>query len=283
MISPCETEIDAALGCLAGLRSDCEGQPKVIALHGWLDNAASFVPLMRVSPMLDMLALDLPGHGRSAHLPPGAEYGHGVAINSVLDVADALGWRRFGLLGHSMGAGIACLIAAAVPSRITRLAVIDLLGPLSEVPESTAELLRRRISAMRDLPSKPPPVFPDLTVPIRARMQINRLSESNARLLVERGTVPAEGGFRWSTDVRLTLPDMRRMSEAQIRNLLANIECPVRVIFAEPAPSGFPDRLRRERSACLRQAKVSSMPGIHHLHMENPIAVADAIGDHYQE
>ena len=36
-------------------------------------------------------------------------------------VADALGWDRFALLGHSMGAGIGSMLAAACPQRVERL------------------------------------------------------------------------------------------------------------------------------------------------------------------
>ncbi|MGL4692583.1 MAG: alpha/beta fold hydrolase, partial [Stenotrophomonas maltophilia] len=94
---------------VAGLRSPVSGGLRVLALHGWLDNAASFVPLAAQLPELELVAIDLPGHGHSAHLPPGTQYNTPGAICHVLDVADALGWDRFVLLGHSMGAGIASL------------------------------------------------------------------------------------------------------------------------------------------------------------------------------
>ena len=39
-----EFEVDIPLGRITGLRAGHDG-PRVLALHGWLDNAASFVPL----------------------------------------------------------------------------------------------------------------------------------------------------------------------------------------------------------------------------------------------
>jgi pimeloyl-ACP methyl ester carboxylesterase len=273
-----EVAFDVALGRITGLRSGTAGAGNVLALHGWLDNAASFVPLAAQLPDLDLVMLDLPGHGRSAHLPAGADYNLLVTLNAVLDVADQLGWERFSLLGHSMGAGIGSILAASVPERVERLVAIEALGALAEVPERTATRLREGVAAARALGSKKLRVFPDLAAPVRARMQANQLSEASARLLVERGVVAVEGGFVWSSDPRLTLPALQRMTEDQVRALVSAIECPVQVVFADPPQSYLPGPLCSERAALLPNGRVAILPGTHHLHMEMPEEVGAIVG-----
>lgn len=274
--------VQTPLGAVAGLRNGREGAPRVLALHGWLDNAASFVPLAPYLDDVDLVAIDLPGHGRSAHLPPGADYSFAGALHSVLDAADALGWDTFALLGHSMGAGIGSLVAAGCPQRIERGVFIEALGALAEVPERTVKRMREAVAATRALPGKRLRVFPDIEPAIRARMQANELSEPVARLLVERGVVEVDGGYVWSSDPRLTLPTMTRMTESQIRDLVQGIECPARAIFADPAQPYLPDALRRERVALMPQGELIVLPGGHHLHMEQPQDIAAAIGDFFR-
>jgi len=294
MVTPVlqESVIKIPLGRIAALRVLGHSQdksaalvPRVLALHGWLDNAASFVPLAPHLHGIELVAPDLPGHGRSVHLPPGADYSFAGAVNDVLDIADALGWDRFSLLGHSMGAGIGSLVAAACPERIKRFVAIEALGALAETPERTVLRMREAIAATRAL-RKRLRVFADVDSAIRARMQANALSEPVARLLVERGLVPVQageqpGGHVWSSDPRLTLPTMLRPTEPQVHSLVAGIECPTRVIYADPAQPYLPEALRRERAALLPRGELVVLPGGHHLHMEDPHAVAAAIGDFF--
>ena len=270
-----EFEVDIPLGRIAGLRTGHDGA-RVLALHGWLDNAASFVPLADHLPGLQLVAPDLPGHGRSAHLAAGAEYTSGVAVNAVLDIADALGWDTFSLLGHSMGAGIASL-TASVSDRVERLVAIEALGGLRGPEEETAHRLREHVNATRALARKQLRVFPDLAAPIRARMMTNQLSEPCARLLVERGVEPVEGGYRWCSDPRLMLPTAIRLSEGQIDNLLQAIACPTQVIYATPAQSYYPEPMRSDRLQHLRDGRLAVFPGNHHLHMEDPEQIAGVI------
>jgi pimeloyl-ACP methyl ester carboxylesterase len=276
-----EFSLGIPLGRVTGLRAGTPGAPKVLALHGWLDNAASFVPLAPLLQGIELVAPDLPGHGRSVHLPQGADYSFAGAVNSVLDIADALGWERFALLGHSMGAGIGSLVAAACPQRVERFVAIEALGALAESPERTVTRLRDAIAAMRNVARKPLRVFPDIDTAIRARMQVNALDEPTARLLVERGLAMVEGGHAWSSDPRLTLPTTIRMTEPQVLALVRGIECPTVVIHADPAQPYLPDDLRRTRASALPHGRLLVLPGGHHLHMEQPQAVAAAIGDFF--
>lgn len=277
MSGPREFACTLPFGELRGLRCGREGGRRVLALHGWLDNAASFLPLAAELQGLDLVMIDLPGHGHSASLPAGSEYTMIGAINNVLAVADALGWERFTLLGHSMGAGIASLVAAAVPARIEALVVIEALGGLGEQVENTATRLRESVEAAHALPGKPLRVFPNLEAPVRARMMANQLSEASARLLVERGVRAVPGGYSWGSDQRLTLPTAVRMTEAQIDVLVEAVECPTLVIFATPAQSYFPEPLRTRRAQLLRDGRLHVLAGTHHLHMEQPAQVATLI------
>ncbi|HMT38084.1 MAG TPA: alpha/beta hydrolase [Thermomonas sp.] len=279
-----EFAIDTPLGRIAGLHAGTPGAPRVLALHGWLDNAASFLPLAPFLDGIELVAIDMPGHGRSAHLPAGADYSFAGALANLLDVADALGWDRFGLLGHSMGGAIASLLAAACPERVTRLLAIEAIGTLAETPEQTVPRLREALAAQRALRDKRLRVFPDVDSAVRARQFASRvpgsgLGEAEVRLLVARGLRAVDGGYTWSSDPRLTLPTLVRMTEAQVEALVAGISCPVRAIFADPAQPYLPDGLRRSRTRLLPAGEIVVMPGGHHLHMQQPAEVAAAIGD----
>ena len=272
-----ETSLDIPLGRIAALRGGQRGDARVLALHGWLDNAASFVPLAAHLERVELVAIDLPGHGRSVHLPAGAHYTFELAVHHVLDVADVLGWDRFRLLGHSMGAGIASLVAAAAPERVEKLVCIEALGGLAEQPEHTARRMRESVAATRALRDKPLRVFESPEPAIHARMRANAMSEPVARLLVERGIRAVPGGCEWSSDQRLTVPTFLRPVDAQIESLLAGIECPTRVLFAEPAQPYLPHATRSRYAAALRTGEMFVLPGTHHLHMEAPAQVAAVV------
>ena len=272
-----EIHLDTPFGRLAALRFGHGGAP-VLALHGWLDNAASFVPLAAYLDGLDVVALDLPGHGASAHLPPSAEYTLVNAARAALAAADALGWSRFSLLGHSLGGATSTLVAAGAPARVHRLALIEALGGLTEAEDRTAQRLRDAFAVETEPAGARRRVFPDLATAVRARLLVGGIEEQAARLIVERGLAPAgDGGYAWRSDARLTRPTAVRTTEAQMRDIVAAIECPVRLVHAVPAFRYFPADVRDARAALLRDVELVGIDGGHHLHMERPAQVAGAI------
>ncbi len=201
------------------------GRP-VLALHGWLDNAASFAPLAPLLAGLRVVALDLAGHGRSDRRPSGCRYHFVDNLYDVLAAADVLGWPRFALLGHSLGAAVACMVAASVPERIERLALIEGLGPLTEPAGALSERLRQAVLAEQRLAGKSLPVYADIEAAARARQRATGLENQAALLLAARGTRPVAGGVTWRSDPRLTLPSPFYLSENQVQGLLASIRTP---------------------------------------------------------
>ena len=249
--------------------------PPLLALHGWLDNAGSFA---RLAPLLadrhHVIALELPGHGHSDHLSVGSDYHFLDYVRDVLAVADALRLARFALLGHSLGAGVASLVAAAMPERITRLFLIEGLGPLGDDGTHTLERFRDALSPRSNKPLR---TFSSIEQAMQARSMVSGLAAELARPIVERGLIETEGGWRWRSDPALTRPGTSRLAESQIHALLRGIAAPTSLLLAQPATSYLPSTPMQRRAECVPHITVEQMDGGHHLHLEHPQAVADWI------
>lgn len=258
----------------AALQWPGEGEP-ILALHGWLDNAASFLPLAEYLTR-PLVALDLSGHGHTEHRPGGSPLHFVDNVADVSAVADQLGWQRFTLMGHSMGAGIACLFAGAFPERVARLILIDGLGPLSGEPAEAATQLRKSVEQARELATKKKPLYAHKEDAIAARTRgFGGLSESASALLVERGLRVVSGGWSWRADSRLRVASAQRFSEAQVEAFLRAIQAPVCLLMGEQGMGGA--NLFSHRQAWLADCQAITLPGRHHLHMEEPQAVAAEI------
>jgi pimeloyl-ACP methyl ester carboxylesterase len=254
-------------------------RPPLLALHGWLDNAGSFD---RLAPLLaddnHVVALDLRGHGRSSHAPNGTWYHYVDYFGEIRATLDHFGWQRAGLLGHSLGGTLASLFAALYPERISELLLIEALGPLATAAHDSLAQLRRSLDQQTAFATRRPlRVFPDIDSAIAARIAANDLSESAARVLVERGVNAVDGGYVWSSDPRLTLASPQRYTEAQILAMLSGIRARTLLVLADPATSYLPGEIMDMRAKQVADIRVTRLPGHHHLHLGDAAAVAQAI------
>ena len=247
----------------------------IVAVHGWLDNANSFEPLAQhfSNPFL---AIDVAGHGLSEHRPADVATHYIDHVRDVFAIVDAQGWDQFILLGHSMGAGLACMFAATFPERVQRLVLIEGLGPPSTNPEKAPETLRKAIGDMQQLREKKKPVYREKSAAITARMSgFGGLDEASSECLCERGLQVVDGGWTWRADSRLRLTSSMRLTEAQIGGFLRAIKAPALLVLGEQGMGGtgmFDDRVN-----WIETLRVERLEGRHHLHMENAESVFQAI------
>ena len=241
-----------------------DGLP-VIALHGWLDNANSFARLAPKLKGLRIVALDLAGHGHSGHRPLGAGYALWDYVYDVLQVAEQLGWKRFALMGHSLGAIVSLVLAAALPERVSHLALIDGVIPPTAKGEDAAERLGMALQAQINLQDKSKPVYRTLERAIEARMKgLVAVSREAAELLAQRGLMPVAGGYTWRSDSRLTLASPLRLTEEQAMSFVQRVSCPTQLVVAA-------DGMLARHEALLQRLPFSreQLPGAHHLHLND--------------
>ncbi len=253
-----------------------EGE-RVLGLHGWLDNAATFDTLAPLLPELQLVSLDLPGHGRSDHRHLTATYDFITWLPDVMAAADALGWRRFSILGHSLGAGIAGCLAGTLPQRVERIVMIDLLGPLVDAPQNAPERLAKAMAMRRRASSVTRWPYPDQAAAALHLLKANpALTPDAAALLVTRGTQTRADGVDWSYDPRLHAQSLLRLTEQQVLAFFDRVQCPALVVNAI---DGLPmDRaVFDERLAHLREATLLEVDGGHHVHLVHPEKIAPAM------
>lgn len=251
--------------------------PPVVALHGWLDNAASFDRVAPLLPEFFVIALDLPGHGDSEHLPPGASYLFVDQVALVHAATVALGLPRYRLLGHSLGAALASVLAGTFPERIERLALIEGLGPLADPPQAQPERLAKALRAEEEKGGRSSPVHPTLDAAIDRLTKATAIPRDAAAVIAGRGLREVEGGLVWKSDPRLRHPSRTRYCEDAVQAFLRRIACPVLVVRGSRG-SPFAPTQKSPRFAALSDARLVECPGGHHVHLEAPQAVADALG-----
>lgn len=275
--APEALEVDLGDGRVAALAwGPSTGRP-VLALHGWLDNAASFTELApRLCEALELrlVALDLPGHGLSQHKRGAYHFIDSVA--DTIHAADALGWERFCLVGHSMGAGISTLVAGTVPERIDRSVLIEGIGPMVDVPSEAARRLARSLRVEARKQSKEKRLFESPEVAAERLCEATAMNIESARTLVARGLEQREGGWTWRADPRLRIDSRLRLSEAHVHAFLQAIRAPVLLLSAT---QGWPHdpAVIRERMDAVAELRHVALPGRHHLHLDDPDPVAAAI------
>lgn len=195
------------------------GEPAIVLVHGWgFGNPSVFVPQFEhLATRRRVLKLDLPGHGQSDQPPAG--YGFKDCAAAIVAALDRAGIDRAVVCGHSFGGRLAVEIAAAYPSRVAALALLD---PVILFPEAVRQ-----------------PAITGLVPALSTEHWLQALEgyfsllfspydspELKARILAELGQVRPE----------MAAPIMQEGMVTDGSDALARVQCPVLVVMAPQSP-----------------------------------------------
>jgi pimeloyl-ACP methyl ester carboxylesterase len=252
---------------LSGLKKGHESQPIVLCLHGWLDNAASFVPLMNELNEYQIIAIDWPGHGHSSHRGQDAHYHFIDYVYDLLLLFEFNHWQSIDIVAHSMGGMIASAFAAAFPEKVKSLTLIDSIGFISAKSEETTEQLRKGMLSRLKLKTKRKPIHTDLESAITARRSVSDLSYQDAKLIVERGSLVVDKGITWRADSRLRNTSPYRLTFSQAKQFIKDITTPVQLIYGDNGIELVELGLAHF-APLFQHFTAHKLSGGHHIHME---------------
>jgi len=117
-----------------------DGPSTVLGLHGITGSCIQLAPVARrVGPGVTLIAPDLRGRGASNHLP--GPYGMQVHAEDCAAVIESSAEAPVVVLGESMGAYVAVLLAARRPELVARLVLADGGIPVPVPPGIDADAL----------------------------------------------------------------------------------------------------------------------------------------------
>ncbi|QQX78457.1 alpha/beta fold hydrolase [Shewanella sp. KX20019] len=258
-----------------------QDKPLILALHGWLDNANSFLPLSRYLTNYQIMAIDWPGHGLSEHRP-GKYPLHWIDYLYDLDaLLDALPQHQqpIAILGHSLGGIIASAYTSAFPEKVDQLILIEALSPLYEKESKTKQRLNNSFVAHRRYLQSTltnPSVYQDISVAVNARHKLTALDVAWCEVITQRNMKKIDSGVCWRSDPRLKLDSPLRLVYSQVDALMQQHEVETLLVFGHQGFSQLKSAIPAAKS-WFKQLEVRELEGDHHLHMGNAKEVSVAI------
>lgn len=264
-----------------------EGKPRLLLLHGWADVSATFQFVAEhLADHWHLIAPDWRGCGESQWM--GQSY---LLTDLVLDlnalVAHCFGNEPARVAGHSMGANVACLLAATAPQRIAALATLDAYGSPLESPQRMLDQLAQAVERERH------PLdwtFDSLGHLEDRLLRANaRLTPAQARFLAGELGEPLPGG---RARMRIDVPWRDTFAQLSMapyyREAFSRIQAPVLLVGA--SDSYVAHRINRASPGEL-DARLAAFPRLqhvvldgtsHNLHHDRPKDVAALLHTFFQ-
>ncbi len=242
-------------------------KPTVVFIHGVLNDHSVWILQSRYLAHhgWNVLAIDLPGHGKSGGRPPASVE---EASTEVLALLDAAGIPKAALVGHSFGSLIALETAARAPARVSQLVLVGTAFPMRVSPallEASVSAPQQAIDMVNTFSHSmlaPPPsaLGPGTWLYGGSRALMRRVLASNTEVNV------FHTGFK-ACD-----------SYAQGEAAMAQVQCPTLFVLGQ-ADQMTPPKAAQSLIGQAKNARVVKLPAGHSLMTEAPDGVLQALKD----
>jgi pimeloyl-ACP methyl ester carboxylesterase len=259
------------------------GEPLVL-VHGYLDIARSWTPFVaalqkELGKSLWIIAPDCRGHGDSGRVDAGGYYYFPDYVLDLDRVVRALGATQFRLIGHSMGGTISFLYAGTFPKRVSRLVLIEGIGPpgmkFSDAPlrmeKWITEVHERGRGHFREYTS--------------VEAGASQLRQTNPRLNAALALDLARAGMKqndkgkwvWKFDPLHRTAAPQPFYTEQALEFFRRIECPVLIVEGEASRQTRRTDKQARYDAIRNHRRVIIDHAGHMVHQDNPVALAEVI------
>jgi pimeloyl-ACP methyl ester carboxylesterase len=214
-------------------------------------------------------AFDFRGHGDSDRANGGV-YTRQTWIDDVETARAALGWEKFLLCGHSMGARIVLQYAAQHPGRLIGVGALDFLP----------EVKKDRSSRFARARGRPQPVYPSadrMAERFRLEPDGTLLPPQELQALGRRGITAVDGGFTWKFDWRALSVRLEPLWDQ-----LPRMQTPALILRGEQSTIMSREDVTRVAAALPRARTAEVALAHHHVTLDNPKDTARAVLDFLQ-
>ena len=242
-------------------------QPTVVFIHGVLNDHSVWILQSRYLAHhgWNVLAIDLPGQGKSGGEPPASVEDASATVVAMLDAA---GIQKAALVGHSFGSLIALETAACAPDRVSHLVLVGTAFPMRVSPallESSVSSPFKAIDMVNTFSHStlaPPPsaLGPGTWLYGGSRALMRRVLASNPQVNV------FYTGFKAC--------DSYAGGEAAMQK----VQCPTLFVLGS-ADQMTPPKAAQSLIGQAKNARVVQLPAGHSLMTEAPDGVLQALND----
>lgn len=269
-----------------------DGHP-VFAIHGWLDNAASFDTLIPLLPKhLRIVAVDIAGHGLSDPFPPDIAYNFVDCLLAVERLARHFKWEKFSFIGHSLGGAMGMLYAGTFPEKVDKLVCLDVIRVIPTLTEKLDRRLRKAVGKMLKyedaiLAGPEKPISYEKAIERSVATTFGSLNEKASQILFERGLKKVDDGYILARDRRLLTAPLSFIAKEHQLFLAHKVTADVLIIKCSEgpyfeSPEDYDEHIEALKTKS-KNVRYVHVEGKHHVHLTDPDRIAPIISEFFTQ